>query len=49
VQKARDKAWHDRYIKKKMFKEGDLVLMYDIKSLQHKGKQAGKRKASKEA
>jgi hypothetical protein len=29
---------NNRYIKKKMFKEGDLVLMYDIKSLQHPGK-----------
>ena len=38
VQKARDKAWHDRHIKRKNFKEGDLVLMYDIKSLQHPGK-----------
>ena len=35
VQKARDKSWHDRHIKKKTFKEGDLVLMYDSKSLQH--------------
>jgi hypothetical protein len=38
VQKARDKAWHDRHIKKKTFKEGDLVLMYDNKSFQHPGK-----------
>jgi hypothetical protein len=38
VQKARDKAWHDRHIKKKTFKEGDLVLMYDSKSIQHPGK-----------
>jgi hypothetical protein len=37
-QKARDKAWHDRHIKKKTFKEGDLVLMYDNKSFQHPGK-----------
>jgi hypothetical protein len=35
VQKSRDKAWHDRHIKKKTFKEGDLVLMYDNKSIQH--------------
>jgi hypothetical protein len=35
VQKERDKSWHDRHIKKKTFKEGDLVLMYDSKSLQH--------------
>jgi ABC-type thiamine transport system substrate-binding protein len=35
VQKERDKAWHDRHIKKKTFKEGYLVLMYDNKSIQH--------------
>jgi hypothetical protein len=34
VQKARDKAWHDRHIKRKKF-EGDLVLMYDNKFFQH--------------
>jgi hypothetical protein len=38
VQKARDKAWNDRNIKKKTFKEGDLVLMYEKKSLQYPGK-----------
>jgi hypothetical protein len=38
VHKARDKAWHDRHIKKKTFKEGDLVLMYDNKPFQHPGK-----------
>jgi hypothetical protein len=38
VQKARDKGWHDRHIKRKNFKEGDLVLMYDNKSIQHLGK-----------
>jgi hypothetical protein len=38
VQKERDKAWHDRHIKKKNFKEGDLVLMYDRKSFQNPGK-----------
>jgi hypothetical protein len=38
VQKARDKYWHDRHIKRKNFKEGDLVLVYDNKSLQHPGK-----------
>jgi hypothetical protein len=38
VQKATDKAWHDRHIKKKNFKEGDLVLLYDSKYLQHPGK-----------
>jgi len=29
VKKAKDKAWHDRHIKKNNFKEGDLVLLYD--------------------
>jgi hypothetical protein len=38
VQKARDKAWHDKHINNKTFKEGDLVLMYDNKSIQHLGK-----------
>jgi hypothetical protein len=38
VKKARDKSWHDRHVKNKMFKEGDIVLMYDNKSLQHPGK-----------
>jgi hypothetical protein len=35
VQKERDKYWHDKHIKRKDFKEGDLVSMYDKKSLQH--------------
>ena len=38
VWKARDKFWHDRHIKKKTFKEGDLVFLYDSKSFQHPGK-----------
>ena len=38
VQKARDKSWHDRNIKRKNFKEGDLVLVYNNKSVQHPGK-----------
>jgi hypothetical protein len=38
VQKAKDKAWHDRHIKKNIFKEGDMVLLYDSKYLQHPGK-----------
>jgi hypothetical protein len=38
VQKERDKSWHDRHIKRKTFKEGDPVLLYDSKSLQHPGK-----------
>jgi hypothetical protein len=31
VKKARDKAWHDRHIKRKTFKVEDLVLMHDSK------------------
>ena len=38
VQRARDKALHDRHIKRKSFKEGDLVLLYDNKNFQHPGK-----------
>ena len=38
VQKARDKAWHEKNIKRMSFKEGDLVLVYDNKFLQHPGK-----------
>jgi hypothetical protein len=38
VQKARDKGWHDRHIKRKSFKEGDLVLIYDSKFFQHPSK-----------
>jgi hypothetical protein len=38
VQKVRDKYWHDRHIKRKSFKEGDLVFLYDNKFLQHPGK-----------
>ena len=38
VQKAREKAWHDRHIKKKQFQEGDLVLLYDIKFMNFPGK-----------
>jgi hypothetical protein len=38
VQETRDKSWHDRHMRKKTFKEGDLVLMYDNKSFQHLGK-----------
>jgi hypothetical protein len=37
VQKSRDKSWHDRYIKKKIFNEGDLVLLYDKKFLEYPG------------
>jgi hypothetical protein len=38
VQKERDKSLHDIHINKKNFKEGDLVLMYDNKSIHHPGK-----------
>ena len=38
VHKARDKSWHERHIKRKSFKEGDLVLVHDSKFLQHLGK-----------
>jgi hypothetical protein len=35
VQKEREKAYHDRHIKKKEFKQGDLVLIYDSKFIKH--------------
>jgi hypothetical protein len=38
VQKEREKSWHDHHIKRKTFKEGDLVLLYNSKSLHHPGK-----------
>jgi hypothetical protein len=38
VNKEKDKSWNDRHIKEKKFKEGDLVLLYDNKHLQHSGK-----------
>jgi hypothetical protein len=38
VQKSRDKAWHDQHIKRKCFKEGDLVLLSNKKFFQHLGK-----------
>ena len=31
VQKDKEKAWHDRHIKSKAIKEGDLVLLFDNK------------------
>ena len=31
VQKSREKAWPDRHIKQRTFKNGDLVLMYENK------------------
>jgi hypothetical protein len=38
VQKEREKAYHDRHIKKKAFKQGDLVLLYDNKFMKNLGK-----------
>jgi hypothetical protein len=38
VQKLRDKLWHDKHIKKKSFKEGDLVLLHDSNFFQHPSK-----------
>jgi hypothetical protein len=38
IQKEREKAYHDRHIKKKTFKQGDLVLVYDSKFIKHPGK-----------
>jgi hypothetical protein len=37
VQKERENAYHDRHIKKKAFKKGDLVLLYDNKFMKHPG------------
>ncbi len=37
VQKARDKAWHNRHIKNKVFQEGDLMLLYDSKFIKFLG------------
>lgn len=31
VEQRRQKAWHDRHIKKKAFRVGDHVLLYDSK------------------
>ena len=38
VQKAREKAWHDRHVKNKIFQIGDLVLLYDSKFVKFPGK-----------
>ena len=38
MQKAREKAWHDRHIKKKQFQIGDLVLLYNSKFMKFLGK-----------
>ena len=38
VQKDREKTWHDRHIKTKEIKAGDLVLLYDSKFAWFPGK-----------
>ena len=38
VQKDREKTWHDRHIKSKAIKVGDLVLLYDNKFARFPGK-----------
>lgn len=38
VQKAREKSWPDTHIKNKIFKVGDLVLLYDSKFTKFPGK-----------
>jgi hypothetical protein len=38
LQKEKDKSWHERKIKKKSFKEGGLVILYDNRYLRHLGK-----------
>jgi hypothetical protein len=38
VHKYKYKAWNDRHINKKNFKEKYMVLLYGIKYLQHPGK-----------
>jgi hypothetical protein len=37
VQKDKEKAYHDKHIKKKDFKQGDLILVYDSKFMKHPG------------
>jgi len=38
AQKERERAYHDRHIKRKAFKEGYLVLLYENKFVKHPGK-----------
>jgi hypothetical protein len=38
VEKARQKAWHDRHIKSKIFVQGDKVLLYENRYQKHPGK-----------
>jgi hypothetical protein len=35
IQKEREKAYHDRHTKKKIFRQGDLVLLYENKFIKH--------------
>jgi hypothetical protein len=35
IHKEREKAYHDKHIKNKAFKQGDLVLVYDNKLIKH--------------
>jgi hypothetical protein len=37
VHKEREKAYHDKHIRKKAFKQDDLVLVYDSKFIKHPG------------
>ena len=38
VEKARQKSWHDRHIKTKVFMQGDKVLLYDSQYQKNPGK-----------
>jgi hypothetical protein len=38
VEKGRQKSWHDRHIKTKVFIQGDKVLLYDNRYQEHPGK-----------
>ena len=38
MHKERERAYHDRHIKKKAFRQGDMVLVYDNKLIKHPGK-----------
>ena len=38
IEKQRQKVWHDRHIKNKLFQVGGLVLMYYNKIFKHPGK-----------
>jgi hypothetical protein len=38
IYKEQEKAYHDRHVKNKIFRQGDLVLLYDNKFIKHLGK-----------